>query len=75
MCIRDRARNAELIKLLQSLDYAFVPGALASLYTAEYVRKGDYKGMLNSMREAFKYNVLSLIHICWEMNQERELNF
>ena len=31
--------------------------ALASLYTAEYVRKGDYKGMLNSMREAFKYNV------------------
>ena len=53
----DEARNAELIKLLQSLDYAFVPGALATLYTAEYVRKGDYKGMLNSMREAFKYNV------------------
>ena len=53
----DEARNAELIKLLQSLDYAFIPGALASLYTAEYVRKGDYKGMLNSMREAFKYNV------------------
>ena len=53
----DEARNAELIKLLQSLDYAFVPRALASLYTAEYVRKGDYKGMLNSMREAFKYNV------------------
>ncbi len=36
----DEARNAELIKLLQSLDYAFIPGALASLYTAEYVRKG-----------------------------------
>lgn len=53
----DEARNGELIKLLQSLDYAFIPGALASLYTAEYVRKGDYKGMLNSMREAFKYNV------------------
>ena len=53
----NEARNAELIKLLQSLDYAFIPGALASLYTAEYVRKGDYKGMLNSMREAFKYNV------------------
>lgn len=53
----DEARNAELIKLLQSLDYAFVPGSLASLYTAEYIRKGDYRGMLNSMREAFKYNV------------------
>lgn len=53
----DEVRNTELIKLLQSLDYAFVPGALANLYTAEYIRKGDYKGMLNSMREAFKYNV------------------
>ena len=53
----NEARNAELVKLLQSLDYAFIPGALAGLYTAEYVRKGDYKGMLNSMREAFKYNV------------------
>lgn len=53
----DEERNAELIKFLQSLDYAFVPGALATLYTAGYVRQGDYKGMLNSMREAFKYNV------------------
>lgn len=53
----NEVRNTEMIKLLQSLDYAFVPGALANLYTAEYIRKGDYKGMLNSMREAFKYNV------------------
>ncbi len=53
----DGARNAEMIKLLLSLDYAFVPGALANLYTVEYIRQGDYKGMLNSMREAFKYNV------------------
>ena len=53
----DETRNAELVKLLQSLDYAFIPGSLASLYTAEYIRKGDYKGMLNSMHEAFKYNV------------------
>lgn len=53
----DEARNAEMIKLLLSLDYAFVPGALANLYTVEYIRQGDYKGMLNSMREAFKYNV------------------
>ena len=53
----DEARNTEMIKLLQSLDYAFVPEALANLYTAEYIRKGDYRGMLNSMREAFKYNV------------------
>ena len=53
----DEARNTELVKLLQSLDYAFVPGSLATLFTAEYIRKGDYRGMLNSMREAFKYNV------------------
>lgn len=53
----DEARNAEMIKLLLSLDYAFVPGALANLYTVEYIRQEDYKGMLNSMREAFKYNV------------------
>lgn len=53
----DGARNAEMIKLLLSLDYAFVPGALANLYTVEYIRQGDYKGMLNSMQEAFKYNV------------------
>lgn len=53
----DEARNAEMIKLLLSLDYAFVPGALANLYSVEYIRQGDYKGMLNSMREAFKYNV------------------
>lgn len=53
----DEAGNTEMIKLLLSLDYAFVPGALANLYTIEYIRQGDYKGMLNSMREAFKYNV------------------
>ena len=29
----DETRNAELVKLLQSLDYAFIPGSLASLYS------------------------------------------
>ena len=29
----DEAGNTEMIKLLLSLDYAFVPGALANLYT------------------------------------------
>ena len=35
----DEARNGELIKLLQSLDYAFIPELWLGLYTAEYVRK------------------------------------
>lgn len=49
--------NAEMVKYLLSADYLFAPSSLASLYTAEYARKGDFRGMLDNMREAFKYNM------------------
>lgn len=53
----DEERNAVFIKYLQSIDYDIVPSSLARLYTAEYVRKGDFRGMLDNMKEVFKYNL------------------
>lgn len=50
-------RNTELINYLLSLDYEAVPAALASLYTAGYVRKGDFRGMLDKMKEVYSYNL------------------
>lgn len=53
----DEERNAAFIKYMQSIDYDIAPAILASLYTAEYVRKGDFRGMLDNMKEVFKYNL------------------
>lgn len=53
----DENRNKEMVNYLLSVDYEVVPAALANLYTAEYVRKGDFRGMLDNMKEVFKYNV------------------
>ena len=53
----DEARNAELKSYLLSIDFEGVPTALAYLYTAEYARKGDYRGVLDNMREVYKYNL------------------
>lgn len=53
----DEQRNAELVKYLQTIDYAAAPAALAQLYTAAYVRKGDFRGMLDKMKEVFSYNL------------------
>ena len=53
----DEGRNREIIQCLLKIDGIYVPGILANLYTAEYTRAGDFKGMLNQMREAFKYNL------------------
>lgn len=50
-------RNAEMIRYLLSIDDAIAPAALAQLYTAEYIRKGDFGGMLEKMEEAFHYNL------------------
>ena len=49
--------NQELIDYLMTIDFYAVPGELASLYTAVYVREKDYRGMLNKMDEAFSYNL------------------
>lgn len=53
----DEAESEALKNYLQSVDFYAAPVALSYLYTAECARKGDYKGVLSSMREAFKYNL------------------
>lgn len=53
----DEKKNAELITYLQQIDYASAPAALAHLYTAAYIRKGDFRGMLDKMKEVFSYNL------------------
>lgn len=53
----DEVGSEALKNYLQTLDFYAAPVALAYLYTAECARKGDYKGVLSSMREAFKYNL------------------
>lgn len=53
----DEQRNAELVEYLQTIDYAAAPAALAQLYTAAYIRKGDFRGMLDKMKEVFSYNL------------------
>jgi thiol-disulfide isomerase/thioredoxin len=53
----DEARNGTLVKYLQTIDFAAAPASLAYLYTAEYARKSDFRGILNSMNEACKYNL------------------
>lgn len=50
-------RNTELINYLQTIDYAAAPAALASLYTSAYIRKGDFRGLLDKMKEALSYNL------------------
>lgn len=53
----DEKRNEELIDYLLTVDYAGAPAALAQLYTAAYIRKGDFRGMLDQMKEVFSYNL------------------
>lgn len=50
-------RNTEFVNYLLSIDYPAAPAALASLYTAEYMRKGDFRGLLDKMKEALSYNL------------------
>lgn len=53
----DEQRNADLIDYLLSVDYDAAPAALANLYTAAYIRKGDFRGLLNKMQEVMSYNL------------------
>lgn len=53
----DEQRNADLIDYLLSVDYDAAPAALAYLYTAAYIRKGDFRGLLNKMQEVMSYNL------------------
>lgn len=53
----DEKGNQELIDYLMSIDFYAAPAGLAGLYTAAYVRKKDFRGMLNKMDEVFRYNL------------------
>ena len=53
----NESRNNELVNYLQTIDYAAAPAGLANLYTAAYVRKGDFRGMLDKMKEVSSYNL------------------
>lgn len=53
----NQERYEKLLTYLRSLHYPAVPGALARLYVGDYMRKGDFDGMLQCMREAMETNV------------------
>lgn len=53
----DERRNAEMLSYLLSIDHAAAPEALANLYTAAYIRKGDFRGLLDKMKEVLSYNL------------------
>lgn len=53
----DEKKNAEFIQYLQNIDCNAAPAALAQLYTAAYARKGDFRGLLNKMKEVLSYNM------------------
>lgn len=50
-------RYKALTDYLLKVDFTAAPAGLATLYTADYARKGDYKGMLAKMREVKTYNL------------------
>lgn len=53
----DEDYNAKLVDYLRTIEYEGAPGALASLYAAAYIRKGDFRGMLDHIKEVLKYNL------------------
>lgn len=52
----DEQRNAALIGYLREIDFETAPAALAGLYSAACARRGEYRCMLDKMKEAFSYN-------------------
>lgn len=50
-------RNTELINYLLSVDSEACPAALAYLYSAAYVRKKDFNGLLDKMKDILSYNL------------------
>lgn len=54
----DHTRNTELIQYLKTIDSPIVPGALANLYAARFVRVGNYADLVRNMQDVLKYNLL-----------------
>lgn len=53
----DEDRNVRFIEYLRHVDFETAPAALARLYTAGYVRKADFRGLLDKMKEVSAYNL------------------
>ena len=53
----DEERNKKMIRYLLKFDHPNVPGMLAGLYTAEYVRQNNYRAMLDEMRNVMRFNM------------------
>lgn len=53
----DEKRNRELMAYLQQIDFSGAPSGLANLYTSAYIRKGDFRGLLDKMKEVLSYNM------------------
>jgi hypothetical protein len=53
----DEERNEALLKYLQEIDFVEAPPLLPYFYAAARVREGDFRGLLDAMNEAFKYNL------------------
>lgn len=53
----DEERNEKMIRYLLKFDHPNVPGMLAGLYTAEYVRQNNYRAMLDEMRNVMRFNM------------------
>ena len=53
----DENRNDELTARLKKFDNKYVPGMLATLSTAKYVRQQDFKGMLNAVKKNLRTKV------------------
>ena len=50
-------KNEELKEYLLHTYFVKTPGCLAYLYTAEFLRNGDFSGMLNKLKEVCSYNM------------------
>lgn len=53
----DTARNTELTRYLQSIDFPVAALALTYLETAEIIRKNDWKGLVKKIREVDNSNL------------------
>ncbi|MDL2320423.1 thioredoxin family protein [Alistipes sp. OttesenSCG-928-B03] len=54
----DEAKNQEYIDYLLSIDFEGAPWVLAQMYYARYSRDRDMRGMFNTIRDIFNYNLI-----------------
>lgn len=55
----DEAYYKALVTYFQSVDYDLAPECLANLYTAGFMYRGDYQGMLEEMNRVMEYGIIN----------------